>query len=226
MAGKILVFGGNRGTGLEVCRILAARGEAVTACVRPAADATELERLGVTLCRGDILDAGSVAAVLGNGTWRAIIDTVGGRRGEPRPDNVGTRHLVDAARAAGVRRFIFVTAIGCGDSRGAVGPRVIEFLGAVLDEKTLGEDYLLASGLDWTILRPGGMTHDPASGTAIKTEDRSAMGVINRADLARLVVDCLDDPATIGRIYHAIDPAIARAAPLQRGEPLPGGRVH
>jgi uncharacterized protein YbjT (DUF2867 family) len=225
MAGEVLVFGGNRGTGLEVCRILAARGDPVTACVRPAGDTTELQRLGIHLCRGDILEPASVAAALGGGAFAAIINTVGGRRGEPRPDHLGTRHLVDAARSAGVRRFIFVTAIGCGDSRAAVGPRVIEFLGAVLAEKTLGEDYLRASSLDWTILRPGGMTHDPASGTAIKTTDRSAMGVINRADLARLVVECLDDPATIGQIYHTVDPAITQAAPLQRGETLPGGPV-
>lgn len=225
MAGRVLVFGGNRGTGLEVCRILAGRGEAVTACVRPGADTAELQRLGVAICRGDILDPASVAAAVGSGDFAAIINAVGGRRGEPRPDNVGTRNLVDAARTAGVRRFIFVTAIGCGDSRSAVGPRVIEFLGAVLDEKTLGEDYLRASGLAWTILRPGGMTHDPASGTAIKTVDRSTMGVINRADLARLVVDCLDDPATVGQVYHAVDPAITQAAPLQRGETLAGGPV-
>jgi uncharacterized protein YbjT (DUF2867 family) len=225
MSGGILVFGGNRGTGLEVCRLLAARGDHVTACVRPSADARELEALGVATCRGDVLDPVSVAAAFASGPFRAVIDTVGGKRGEPRPDNAGTRNLVDAAASAGVRRFIFVTAIGCGDSRGAVGPRVIEFLGPVLDEKTLGEDYLRGSALDWTILRPGGMTHDPASGTAIRTEDRMAMGVINRADLARLVVECLDDPATIGRVYHTIDPAITQAAPLQRGEPLPGGPV-
>ena len=123
-----------------------------------------------------------------------------------------------------MRRFIFVTAIGCGDSRGAVGPKVLEFLGAVLEEKTLGENYLMASGLDYTILRPGGMTHDPASGTAIRTEDRMAMGVINRADLARLVVDCLDDPLTVGKVYHAVDPAIQRQAPCSGARTCPGGR--
>jgi nucleoside-diphosphate-sugar epimerase len=222
----VLVFGGSRGTGLAVCRWLAARGEAVTACVRPGSDATALAALGVRLVRGDVLDAASVAAAFAVGPVRAVINTVGGRRGEPRPDHLGTRILVAAAQAAGVRRCILVTAIGCGDSRAAVGPRVIEFLGPVLAEKTLGEDCLMASSLDWTILRPGGMNDDPASGTAILTGDRLAMGVIGRADLAQLVVDCLDDPGSIGRVYHAIDPAITRAAPLQRGEALPGGPVH
>jgi uncharacterized protein YbjT (DUF2867 family) len=47
------------------------------------------------------------------------------------------------------------------------------------------------------------------------------MGVINRADLARLIVECLDEPATIGKIYHTVDPEIKWVPPLQRGEDLP-----
>jgi nucleoside-diphosphate-sugar epimerase len=225
MTGGVLIAGASRGTGLEVARLLAARGEAVTALVRPTTDMAGLLQLRVKLYRGDVMDPLSVRGALASGTFRAVIDTVGGKRGEPRPDYHGTRNLVDAAREEGVRRFIFVTAIGTGDSRSTVAPKVLEYLGAVLEEKTLGEDYLMASGLDYTILRPGGMTHDPASGTAIRTEDRKAMGVINRADLARLVVDCLDDPLAIGRIFHTIDPAIRRQPPLQRGEDLPGGPV-
>lgn len=221
----ILIFGANRGTGLEVVRLLAGRGEQVTVFVRPTADLAEVLNLRVRLCKGDVLDPRDVGAAFGSGTFRAVIDTVGGRRGEPRPDYHGTKNIVDAALAVGMHRCILVTAIGCGDSRGAVAPKVIEYLGPVLDEKTLGENYLMQSGLQYTILRPGGMTHDPASGTAVKTEDRHVMGVINRADLARLVVECLDDPLTIGRIYHTVDPAITRQAPLQRGEDLPGGRM-
>lgn len=225
MRDGILLFGASRGTGLEIARLLAGRGESVTAMIRPGADGTELEGLGVRVLRGDVLHRGDVENAVRSGQFRAVIDTVGGKRGEPRPDYEGTVLLVDAARQAGVPRFLFVTAIGCGESRQAVGPRVIEFLGAVLAEKTRGEDYLLGSGLDYTILRPGGMTSNPASGTAIRTEDQTVMGVINRADLARLVVECLDDPATIGRIYHTVDPAIKEAAPLQRGEPLPTGPI-
>lgn len=225
MTDGVLIVGASRGTGLEVVRLLERRGEAVTAFVRPTTDMAGLLQLRVKLFRGDALDPRSVQGAFASGSFRAIIDTVGGKRGEPRPDYHGTRNLVDAAREAGVRRFILVTAIGAGDSRGTVGPRVLEFLGAVLDEKTLGENYLMASSLDYTILRPGGMTHDPASGTAIRTEDRSAMGMISRADLARLVVDCLDDPLSIGKVFHTVDPAIQREAPLQRGDGLPGGRI-
>jgi uncharacterized protein YbjT (DUF2867 family) len=225
MTDGVLIVGGSRGTGLEVARLLERRGEAVTVFIRPTTDMAELLRLKVKLFRGDVLDPRSVQGAFASGSFRAVINTVGGKRGEPRPDYHGTRNVVDAAREAGVQRHIFVTAIGAGDSRSAVGPKVLQFLGPVLEEKTLGENYLMASGLDYTILRPGGMTNNPASGTAIRTEDRNVMGVINRADLARLVVDCLDDPLTIGKVFHAIDPAIKEAAPLQRGEDLPGGRL-
>jgi uncharacterized protein YbjT (DUF2867 family) len=221
----VLVVGGSRGTGLEVARLLADRGESVTVFVRPTTDMADLLRLKVKLFRGDVLDPVSVQGAFASGNFRAVINTVGGRRGEPRPDYHGTRNVVDAARSAGVQRHIFVTAIGTGDSRSAVGPKVLQFLGPVLDEKTLGENYLMSSGLDYTILRPGGMNNDPPGGTAIRTEDHSVMGTISRADLARLVVECLDDPLTIGKVFHTVDPAIKELPPLQRGEDLPGGRM-
>ena len=49
------------------------------------------------------------------------------------------------------------------------------------------------------------------------------MGIIHRADLAALVVECLDDDSTIGRIYHTVDPEIKAQPPLQRGESMRPG---
>jgi uncharacterized protein YbjT (DUF2867 family) len=222
MSDGILLFGGSRETGLEVCRILAARREAVTAFVRETSDLTELKSLDVKLCYGDVLDRKSVDEAFASGRFRAVISSLGAHRGQvPRPDYEGTKVIVDAARAAGVKRMLMVTVIGAGDSQADLAPKVWEVLGEVIRLKTLAEDYLIASGLEYTILRPGGMTSDPATGTAIRTEDRKAMGVITRADLARIVVDCLDDPASVGRIYHTVDPEIRRQPPLQRGEDIP-----
>jgi uncharacterized protein YbjT (DUF2867 family) len=92
-----------------------------------------------------------------------------------------------------------------------------------MDLKTQAEACLTESGLDWTLLRPGGMASEAATGTAIRTEDHTVMGMIQRADLAALVIECLDDDETIGRIYHAIDPESKQEPPLQAGEqPKPG----
>jgi uncharacterized protein YbjT (DUF2867 family) len=216
--GGVLIFGGTGGTGLEIAKLLAARGDAVTVVARSTSDLAKLEGLDVTIVTGDVLDADSVDAAFASGQFRAVVNAVGGRRGEPRPDIIGGQNIVDAALRAGVPRALLITAIGCGDSRSAVAPKVIEVLGAILADKTEAESYLMHSGLDATILRPGGMTSDPASGTAIRTEDHTVMGVINRADLAQLAVGCLDDATTIGHVYHTVDPEITWQAPLQRGD--------
>ena len=167
----------------------------------------------------DVLDAKAVDAAFSSGDYRAVVCTVGGSRKEPqRPDVIGTQHIVDSAKRHGVRRMVLVTAVGAGDSRQVLSENAWKFLGPVIELKTAAEACLTASGLEATILRPGGMTSDAATGTAIKTEDHSVMGSIQRADLAAIVIECLDDEATIGKIYHTIDPGIHEQPPLQRGE--------
>ncbi|MFQ5633740.1 MAG: NAD(P)H-binding protein [Gammaproteobacteria bacterium] len=218
MADGILLFGASQRTGLEVAKILVGRGEAVAALVRPGSDTAALEDLGVTLVRGDAMDAEAVDAAFAAGRFRAAISTIGGSRREARrPDFETTKNMTDAAARHGVRRLLLVTMIGAGDSRGVLSEQAVKFLGAVADLKTRAEEYLLGSGLDATVLRPGGMLSEPHTGTAIKTEDHTVMGMIHRADLAALVVRCLDDDATIGRIYHTVDPCIEERPPLQRG---------
>ncbi|MEO7386564.1 MAG: NAD(P)H-binding protein, partial [Gammaproteobacteria bacterium] len=124
----------------------------------------------------------------------------------PRPDFDGNRNAVDAARLAGVKRFVMVTVIGAGDSYSASPLIARYFLRNVIPEKTKAEDYLKTSGLEFTIIRPGGLLGNEAQGKAYLTEDTHSMSWIRRADLARLAVQALDDPRSIGKIYHAFDP--------------------
>jgi uncharacterized protein YbjT (DUF2867 family) len=221
----VLIFGATRETGLETAKLLTARGDKVTAFVRPNSDTAELKSLKLQqLVYGDVLDPVAVGKAFAAGRFTAVVCSIGAHRGQvPRPDFDGVKNIVDAAKhlTTSVPRILLVTMIGAGDSRVAVAPKVIEVLGEAIRLKTLAEDYLIASGLGYTILRPGGMTSDPATGTAIRTEDRTVMGVINRADLARLIVDCLDDDSTVGHIYATVDPEIKWQPPLQRGEDLP-----
>ena len=219
MSKGILLFGATARTGLDVARLLRERGEAVTAAVRETSDTSALKALGVDLVMADGLDADAVDRAFASGEFRAVVSTIGGSRKDPRrPDFESAKNIVDSAKRHGVPRMLLVTAIGAGDSRDALAPTAWKFLGPVIELKTQAEEYLMASGLDATILRPGGMRSEAATGTAIKTDDHSVMGTINRADLAALVVGCLDDDATIGRIYHTIDPEIDELPPLQRGD--------
>jgi len=202
----VLLLGATRQTGLEIAKILRTRGDPVTALVRPGSPREELDALGVTVIPGDAFDRASLDAAFTGKHFSAVISTLGrSSRGEQTVDNEGTCNLVDAAKAAGVKRFIVITAIGAGDSRKALTPGAEQFLGKVMDRKTLGENHLKESGLAYTILRPGAMISEPPTGRAFLTEDTSLIGTINRTDLAGLAVDCLDQEDTIGHTYSTLD---------------------
>jgi uncharacterized protein YbjT (DUF2867 family) len=218
-ANNVLIFGGTSGTGLAAAQVLAGRGDAVTVAVRESSDTSALSAAGVSTLLVDVFDGGSIREAFASGTYDTVVISLSGERGEAtRADREGAINIIDVAAELAVQRVLMVTAIGCGDSRGAVAPKVVEVLGPVLDAKAVAEEHLMAAGLDWTILRPGGLTNDPASGTAIRTTDRNAMGVAHRADVGALVVECMDDPDSIGEIYATIDPEIKWEAPLQRGD--------
>jgi len=219
---NILIFGGTSGTGLAAAQVLAGRGDAVTVAVRESSDTAALKAAGAKTVLTDVFSSGRIREAFASGNFDAVVISLSGQRGDDlRADREGAINIIDVARELGVKRVLMVTGIGCGDSRGAVAPKVIEVLGAVLDAKAVAEDHLMASGLAWTILRPGGLTNDPASGTAIRSTDRNTMGVANRADVGALVVECIDDPDSAGEIYATVDPEIKWQAPLQRGDDLP-----
>lgn len=207
--GPVLVFGGTRGTGLDIVRQLRARGEAVTVAVRRSSNTAELGKLGVQTVIADALEADQVNRALASGRYAAVISTLGTTRGEQskRPDYIGNRNVIDAAKAAGVRRFVFITVIGTGDSREAAPGISRRFLAEVIALKGQAEDHLRASGLDYTIIRPGGLGDVPATGTAVLVEDPAAFSYIGRSDLAALAVQALGDPKTIGKTYSAYDPS-------------------
>lgn len=206
-SGAVLVIGGTRATGLEVVKVLRSRGDEVVVLARPSSDASAAEQLGARIARGDAMNPADLAAVLASGQFRAVVSTLGARSVDgPRPDFAGNRNAVDAAKAAGVRRFVLVTVIGAGDSVDAAPWIARRVLKNVMAEKTQAEDYLAASGLDYTIIRPGGLLEKEAQNRAFLTEDTGAMSWIRRADLARLVVQALDDPRAVNKTYHAHDP--------------------
>ena len=59
--------------------------------------------------------------------------------------------------------------------------------------------------MNWTIVRPGGLKSEPATGKAVLTEDRMAIGSIHREDVARLVIGALKSAATKKKVLAAVD---------------------
>jgi uncharacterized protein YbjT (DUF2867 family) len=226
----VLVVGATQNTGLEVVRELLARGQPVVATVRSSSNTAALDALGVKKVVMDAMDAQQVRDTIVAERYSAVISTVGtAARDLPerrnlmtalfegpakmdpakRPDYVGNRNLIDATKAAGIRRFVFVTVIGTGNSFDAAPVPARRGLMDIIPLKNKAEDHLRSSGLDYTIIRPGGLGPRAlaATHTARLTEDPASFSYIARKDLARLVVDALGDATTVGHTYTAWDPS-------------------
>ncbi|MDG1463350.1 MAG: SDR family oxidoreductase [Gammaproteobacteria bacterium] len=208
-AASYLVFGGRKNTGLEVIKVLRARGERVTAVIRPSSMTPEktshLKALGVDIIAGDALSEDDLARAFAAGDYVAVVSTIGCFKCDPPSDAIGNQNITDAASKAGVKRIIQVSSIGAGDSYNTAPLLSRLALTDILPLKTEAEDYLKQSGLDYTIVRPGGLKRDSKSGFGYLTENHETFGFIDREDLARLIVGALDNDQTIGKTYHAAD---------------------
>ena len=203
----VLVFGGTRGIGLETVRQLRESGEAVTVLVRETSDLTALNEIdGVSTTVGDAMDMDSITRAYASGAFELAISTLGGKPDAGfEVDSVGNMNAIDGAEAAGVKRFILVTSIGAGDSRAAAPLKMLQALDNVLVGKEKAERHLIDSGLTWTIIRPGLLLDKPRNDKSVLTQDTSALGLVPRAEVARLVVESVSNESTFGQIYSAIE---------------------
>jgi uncharacterized protein YbjT (DUF2867 family) len=125
-------------------------------------------------------------------------------------DNLGTCKLVDAAKAAGVKKVVMISSIltngrnwGQAKSPGFV---ITNAFGNVLDEKIIAENYLRASGLDYTIVRPGGLKATlPVGALKISGEDTLNSGEISRDLVADVCVASLTDAKASNKVLEIIE---------------------
>ena len=109
-------------------------------------------------------------------------------------DLEGAVKLIDAARAEGIRRYVMVSASGAADPPVAGG----EVFGEYLRAKAAADRALEASGLDYTIVRPGRLSDDPPTGLVELGPDVGG-GPIARADVAAVLLAALESERTVGR---------------------------
>lgn len=204
----MIIWGATSPIGVALAEMAKTAGQTVTAVGRDPEKMKLLQQIGASVVFGDALDPASVKAVYEAAAGTEIaVSTVGGLRGNARrPDGEGNINIIDGAKAAGITRFVIVTTIGAGDSLQALDGVFRDRLAPVGALKFQAEEHLRKSGMDFTIIRPGGLLNAPASGSGILSEDPKIHGAIARAEVARLVMHCLADPETIGKTYSAVDP--------------------
>jgi nucleoside-diphosphate-sugar epimerase len=208
----VLIFGASRGVGLALARVLRRSDVPVVAMLRPATASADLEQIGTRVVRGDAFSPADIARAFAAAPAACeVVSTLSGRTPEGRYiDDEGNINVIDAAAQHGVGRFVLVTSIGCGDMAPFRSERAIAAFGAAVDAKTRAEEHLRRVIPEATIIRPGGLRSEPATGRGILTRDPQMHGFINREDVAELIVRVIADPATVGQAFAAVDAEAAR----------------
>ena len=192
----IALFGATGGTGSQVLEQALAAGHSVKALVRDPAKLTA--RPDLTLVTGDVLDQQATTRCIQN--TDAVICVLGSHGRRAPVEAKGTECILSAMQTAGVRRLIAVTSLGVGDSRSQINPLFRFFmdltLKSIMAAKAEQERLIQASGLDWTIVRPAGLTNGPRTGTyRYGTDPSLKAGQVSRADVADFVLRQLGDTA-------------------------------
>jgi uncharacterized protein YbjT (DUF2867 family) len=159
---RLLVVGATGGTGRHLVTQALAQGHVVTALVRNPSR-LQIDHPHLTVLQGDVMDYASVErAVQGQ---EAVVSALGHKRyfSLARILSEGTRNVLRAMEAHGVRRFVCETSLGIGDSAGRMGfPYTFFIIPAILPlyfwDKTGQERVIAASRAEWVIVRPGGLT--------------------------------------------------------------------
>jgi uncharacterized protein YbjT (DUF2867 family) len=195
---RVVIAGGHGKIALLLERILAGRGDQAVGLIRNPAQAADVRTAGAeaVACDLEAAPAGDVAALLSGADAVVFAAGAGAGSGAARKDTVDRAASVlmaDAAERAGVRRFVQVSSMGAGQPP---RPGTGEVWAAYIAAKTAAEADLRARDLDWTILRPGGLTDAPATGQVRLAPPPVPAGTVPRADVAAVIAALLDDPGT------------------------------
>ncbi|MGB5737125.1 MAG: SDR family oxidoreductase [Thiohalocapsa sp.] len=199
-ATQIALFGATGGTGRQVVEQALAKGYRIRALVRDPAKLAEGD--GLTPVQGDVLDQAAVDRCVEG--CDAVVCVLGSHGSADPVEDRGTERILTAMKTNGQRRLIVVTSMGVGDSIDQVAAffRAIMklTLKRVMEAKERQEQAIMASGLDWTIVRPGGLTDGPRTGSYQSGLDKSIKATrVSRADVADFILRELEAGDYIGQ---------------------------
>src|SRR5208282_5206887 len=195
---RIVIAGGHGKIALLLERLLAERGDQAVGLIRDPAHVADVRKAGAEafICDLETASADDVMVLLSGADAVIFAAGAGPGSGAPRKDSVDRAASVlmaDAAERAGVRRFVQISSMGAGRPP---RPGADEVWAAYITAKTAAEADLRARDLDWTILRPGGLTDTPATGKVRLAAPPFPGGTVSRADVAVVIAALLDNPGT------------------------------
>jgi uncharacterized protein YbjT (DUF2867 family) len=202
---RVVIAGGHGQIALRLTKLLSGDGHEVVGVVRNPDHQADIAVAGGQAAVLDLeqADASAVAKVLAGADVAIFAAGAGPGSGNARKDTVdrGAAALfADAAQQAGVRRHLQVGSMGADRADSLTDDSTFTIY---LKAKWAAEQDLRARDLDWTILRPGGLTDDPGTGK-VQLADKTGNGRISRDDVALVLAGLCDTPASIGRTLELI----------------------
>ena len=209
---RVAIAGGHGQIALRLAKVLSQRGDEVVALIRNPDHADEVRRTGAEPTVVDLEHASEddVAQAIDGSDAVVFAAGAGPGSGPERKDTMdygGAVKLIAAAKHAGVDRYVIVSSMGANAKA-----RGDETFSVYLRAKGRADDAVHASGLEATVVRPGGLTNDAGTGR-VRLGESVPRGQVTRDDVAAVLVAVLDSPNTIGRTVDLIggDTPVAEA---------------
>jgi uncharacterized protein YbjT (DUF2867 family) len=209
----VVIAGGHGKVALRLERLLAQGGHRPRGIVRNPDHVPDLEGVGAEAVVLDLerAPAEEVARVLAGADAAVFAAGAGPGSGPERKRTVdlgAAVKLLEACEQAGVRRYVIVSSIGAHDPAGAS-----EQMRPYLEAKAEADAAVMASALDWTVVRPGSLTDAPGTGRIRIETEMGHRGPVPRDDVAATLAAVLEAPSTIGKAFEVFagDTPIAEA---------------
>ncbi len=201
---RIVIAGGHGKIALLLSELLATLGHTPVGLIRNAGHAADVHATGasasvVDLETSSVSDLASALAGADAVVFAAGAGVNSGPERKTTVDRDGAILLAEAAAEAGVQRYLLVSSIGAdrfADADADMAP--------YLRAKSEADAYIRESALDWTIVRPGPLTDDAATGAVTVGDDDIERAPISRADVARILASAVDEPATLRKQFVVV----------------------
>jgi uncharacterized protein YbjT (DUF2867 family) len=198
---NVVVAGGHGQIGLRLLRLLAERGDHARGLIRNPDHAGDLEAVGAEAVVCDLEFEEDVAPFVAGADAIVFAAGAGPGSGAERKrtmDLGGALKLIEAARTDGIARYVIVSSIGAGNPETAS-----EQMRPYTEAKAEADHALAASGLEYTIVRPGRLTDEPGTGR-VRIGTDIDYGEVTRDDVAATVAEVLNAPNTVGKAFELV----------------------
>jgi nucleoside-diphosphate-sugar epimerase len=199
---NVVIVGGHGKIGLRLVKLLADRGDSPRGIIRKTEQAHDLEEIGAEPIVLDIENVDDIDDALAGSDAVVFAAGAGPGSGPARKRTVdygGAVKLADACRSQEIRRYVMVSSIGSNRPE-----TWSDEMRPYQEAKSEADKYVVESSLDYTIIRPGGLTDEPGTGN-VQIAERVEYGTVTRDDVAAVIAECLVADNAIGKAFDLLN---------------------